>query len=29
MCLIKDATLNVLYDLGTTHSFISNDFVQP
>jgi len=28
MCFIKDKTLNVLYDLGATHSFISNYCVQ-
>nr|KYP38557.1 hypothetical protein KK1_040183 [Cajanus cajan] len=27
-CFIKGKTLNVLYDLGVTHSFISNDCVQ-
>nr|KYP48751.1 Transposon Ty3-I Gag-Pol polyprotein [Cajanus cajan] len=27
-CFIKGKTLNVLYDSGATHSFISNDYVQ-
>jgi len=27
-CFIKDKTLNVLYDSGPTHSFISNDWVK-
>nr|KYP59642.1 hypothetical protein KK1_015078 [Cajanus cajan] len=27
-CFIKEKTLNVLYDSGATHSFISNDCVQ-
>jgi len=28
MCFIKGKTLNVLYDSGATHSFISNDCVK-